>query len=429
MIFPPTRHTRLPKAAFCAHRSAFFNHFTTPFLALLSGRERGNGDRPSGRGHAPNFFYLSGITQKKSLLLLQGDQMKGSAFLFIEKPDSKRAQWEGISLTRDMAREISGIESVFFLEDFEKIFAQSMKKSPTLHVLQKSQVESKEKESLALDGWCKKKYPNHGYLPLAPIMALLRMIKSPWEIEMLKKAGAITAQAFAHLPKHIAAGKREYEIEAALAHDFIAQGSHGFAYSPIVAGGDNANVLHYNANGSVLKKGEVLLVDAGAEYGGYCSDMTRVFPIGGKFNGRQRAIYTALLGVMQAAKSLLVVGKKLAHYEKEVAKVMEKALIQLGLLSENSSQSPDHLPTLRTFFMHKTTHHLGLEVHDGADYSAPIAPGMVLTVEPGIYIKEEGTGMRLENTFLVEKEGLFDLNLGLPLPFDLLEKSFKKRKK
>jgi Xaa-Pro aminopeptidase len=280
-------------------------------------------------------------------------------------------------------------------------------------------VESRESRFIK---WCKEKYPLHNYVRVQPILAKLRCIKSKPEIELLQRACDITEKGFRRLMKFVKPGVKEYEIEAELSHEFLRNGSRGFAYEPIIASGKNSCVLHYIENSKPCRAGDILLLDVGAEYANYNADLTRTIPVSGKFTKRQKDVYNAVLRVQRAAFKLLKPGAKYFDYHKEVQQVMESELLKLKLINKSDikKQSPDK-PAFMKYFMHGTGHHLGLDVHDTGNMFQTIKEGMVWTVEPGIYIKEEGLGVRIENNVVVTKKGLHDLMKNIPVEAEEIE--------
>jgi Xaa-Pro aminopeptidase len=270
--------------------------------------------------------------------------------------------------------------------------------------------------------WCKEKYPLHHYERVAPIMAKLRAIKSPQEVELLQRACDITEKGFRRILKFVKPGVLEYEIEAEFIHEFVRNGSSGFAYEPIIASGANSCVLHYIENSRPCKSGDVLLLDVGAAYANYNADMTRTIPVNGKYTKRQKEVYNAVLRVKRAAMKLLKPGAMYFEYHKEVQKIMESELIKLKLIdkADVKKQHPDR-PLFMKYFMHGTGHHLGLDVHDIGNMFDKMQVGMVWTVEPGIYIKEEGLGVRLENNVVITKTGIHDLMKNIPVEAEEIE--------
>jgi Xaa-Pro aminopeptidase len=270
--------------------------------------------------------------------------------------------------------------------------------------------------------WCQQKYPLHKYERLAPIMHRLRSVKSKFEIELMQKACDITEKAFRRILRFVKPGVKEYEIEAEYAHEFLRNGSKGFAYEPIIASGANSCVLHYVENNKLCKDGDVLLLDVAAEYANYNSDLTRTIPVNGRFTPRQKEVYNAVLRVKREAMKLLRAGESYYDYHKEVQKIMEQELVKLKLLDKEDlkKQNPDK-PLLMKYYMHGTSHMLGLDVHDVGNMYGKIQSGMVWTVEPGIYIKEEGLGIRIENNIVVTETGIIDLMKNIPIEVEEIE--------
>jgi len=287
------------------------------------------------------------------------------------------------------------------------------------HLRASSEVQTKDDR---FSEWCRNKYPLHTYQRSAPIMHHLRAIKSDIEIALLQKACDITENGFRRILKFVKPGVMEYEIEAEFLHEFVRSRSKGFAYSPIIASGANACVLHYIENDAMCKANDVILFDVGAEYANYNADMSRAIPVSGRFTDRQRAVYQSVRNVMKAAMEMLRPGNAIPEYHKEVGKIMEKELIDLGLIDKTDvkNQHPDK-PLYKKYFMHGTSHHLGLDVHDVGDMYRKFELGMVFTVEPGIYIREENLGIRLENNVVVQKNGVLDLMKNIPIEAEEIE--------
>ncbi|WP_114751478.1 aminopeptidase P N-terminal domain-containing protein [Pleomorphovibrio marinus] len=374
-----------------------------------------------------DLFYLTGIDQEESILVLCPNFPKKEMreMLFIRKTDEHIAIWEGHKYTKEEAFAASGIEQVLWLDEFEGIFAQLMALSNEVylntneHLRAAVNVETRDARFIQ---HCKKRFPLHTYRRVAPLMHEIRSIKEPEEITQLQVACDITEQGFRRILQFVKPGVREYEIEAEYQHEFVRSGSRGFAYEPIIASGANACVLHYISNDQVCKDGDLLLFDVGAEYGNYNADMSRTIPVNGKFTKRQRAIYDAVLRVQRAACDLLKPGVTIQDYHVEVGKIMESELLSLGLLDKGDIASQDpKSPAYRKYFMHGTSHHLGLDVHDVGTMYDPVQPGMVFTVEPGIYVREEGIGVRLENNILIRENGFTDLMANIPIEAEEIE--------
>lgn len=374
-----------------------------------------------------DIYYLTGIDQEETILVLFPDfaDEKMREILFLKQTDEHIAIWEGHKYTREEAREASGIETIFWLSDFEKTFntlmaeAQGVYLNSNEHVRAVVEVETRNARFIK---WCQKRYPLHSYYKVAPLMHQLRAIKSEQEIKQIATACRITEKGFRRVLKFVKPGVTEFEIEAEYLHEFITNRSDGFAYEPIIASGASACVLHYIENNKECLDGEVLLMDVGASYARYNADMTRSIPVNGRFTNRQKAVYQAALKVMREAKELLTPGNTIAKYHKEVGRIMESELVGLGLLNRTDVKNQDEAnPVYKKYFMHGTSHHLGLNVHDVGNIYRPFEPGMVLTVEPGIYIKEEGLGIRLENNVVIQKTGLLDLMADIPIEAEEIE--------
>ncbi|MBX2956568.1 MAG: aminopeptidase P family protein [Cyclobacteriaceae bacterium] len=376
-----------------------------------------------------DLFYLTGVDQEESILVICPDypDKKLREVLFLRETNEQIATWEGHKLTKAEAREVTGIETILWTSDFHRVFntmmvmggVENVYLNTNEHYRAEVRVESRNSRFIKA---CKERYPLHKYERVAPIMSALRAIKSKYEIEQMQKACDITEKAFRRVLKFVKPGVKEYEIEAEFIHEFIRNGSRGFAYEPIIASGANACVLHYIENTSICKAGEVILLDVGAEYANYNADMTRVIPVSGKFTKRQKDVYNAVLRVKRAAYQLLRPGTMYFDYHKEVQKVMEGELLKLKLIDKTDikNQHPDK-PVVMKYFMHGTGHHLGLDVHDTGNMFSKMREGMVWTVEPGIYIKEEGLGIRLENNVVITKTRLQDLMKNIPIEAEEIE--------
>lgn len=374
-----------------------------------------------------DLFYLTGVDQEETILLLYPDakEEKYREILFVRETNEHIAIWEGHKLTKEEATEVSGIRTVMWTSEFEKVFntlmgdAEHLYLNTNEHPRAEVVVETRDARFIK---WCKERYPLHSYRRLAPIMRDLRAIKSDIEIALIQKACKITEAGFRRVLQFVKPGVKEYEIEAEYAHEFLRRGSRGFAYTPIIASGANACVLHYIDNDQVCQDGDLLLMDVGAEYANYASDMTRTIPVNGRFTPRQRQVYDAVLRVMRGAMDMLRPGNTLDEYHAAVGELMTKELVDLGLLTmdEVKNQNPDW-PAYKKYFMHGTSHHLGLDVHDVGDKYRKFEPGMVFTCEPGIYIREEGLGIRLENDVVITGNGLLDLMADIPIEAEEIE--------
>lgn len=377
---------------------------------------------------ARDIFYLSGIDQEESILLLFPDavEKKHKEVLFVRKTDEHIAVWEGPKLTKEQATKVSGIETIYWLEEFDAIFFELMSQAETIyfntneHYRQAVVTETREDRFIKAT---KEKYPAHRWAKSNPILQRLRSVKDPIELDLLQKACDITEKGFRRILNFVKPGVWEYEIEAEFIHEFIRNRSRGFAYTPIIASGNNANILHYIENNQQCKDGDLILLDVGAEYANYSSDMTRTIPINGRFTTRQKEVYQAVLDVLREANTLLVPGTIWKEYHVEVGKIMTDRLLQLGLLdkADVKNEDPDW-PAYKKYFMHGTSHHLGLDTHDYGLLWEPMKANMVFTIEPGIYIPEEGFGVRLENDVVIQESGNpIDLMENIPIEAEEIE--------
>lgn len=374
-----------------------------------------------------DLFYLSGIDQEKTILVLFPDAPlpRYREILFVRKTNEHIAVWEGHKYTKEEARAASGIRTVLWLEDYDSIVPMLLNHCSTVYVNLNendrftSDVPYRE---LRFARDLQSRLTGHSFERSGPLMAALRSIKHDIEIKLMQKAMDITEKAFRRVLRFVKPGVMEYEIEAEITHEFIRKRATGHAYTPIIASGPSACILHYNDNNRECKDGDVILLDFGAEYANYAADLTRCVPVSGQFTDRQRDVYNAVLRVMKAATHMLRPGNTIEAYHVEVGKVMEEELIGLGLLSrdEVKKQNPD-APLYKKYFMHGTSHFLGLDVHDIGDRYQPMQAGMVFTCEPGIYIPEEGLGIRLENDILVTSKDPVDLMASIPLEVEEVE--------
>ena len=375
----------------------------------------------------PDFFYLSGIDQEQSILLLFPDCPNPlyKEVLFLRQTNEHIAVWEGHKYTKEEARVASGIQSIYWLTDFDNILHSIINYATRIYINTNENdryAHTVPYRDIRMLEDLRRKYPLHHYERSAPIMRDLRVIKSEPEIQLTQKACAITRDAFVRVLKFVKPGVAEYEIEAEVIHEFIRQRATGHAYSPIIASGKNAIVLHYVDNNQICNDGDVILFDFGAEYGNYNADMSRSIPVNGRFTPRQRQVYDAVLRVMRAATQMIVAGAVWNEYHDEVGKIMTSELIGLGLLTKHDVEKQDpKLPAYKKYFMHGTSHHLGLDVHDFASRYKPFEVGNLLTCEPGIYIPAEGLGIRLENNILITKGGNIDLMADIPVEAEEIE--------
>lgn len=375
-----------------------------------------------------DILYLSGVDQEESILVIFPDcsNEKHREVLFLKETSELIAIWEGEKLTKEEAFNVSGIRTVYWLNQFPDIFKQMMAEASGVYINTNEHLRANTEVETREDRFVKQlkfDYPAHQVHKSAPIMHKIRSVKDQIEIDLMLRACNITEAGVRRLLNFIKPGVWEYEIEAELAHEFLRNRSKGFAYTPIVASGKNACVLHYIENNKQCLDGDVILLDVGAEYANYSSDLTRCIPVNGRFTERQKQVYNAVLHVKKEAEKLLVPGTIMAEYHKEVGKLMEDQLVALGLIDQTDikNQNPDW-PAYKKYFMHGTSHFLGLDTHDVGLWNEPIKAGMVFTCEPGIYIPEEGLGIRLEDDLVVMDNGSpFNLMKNIPLEAEEIE--------
>ncbi len=382
-----------------------------------------------------DIFYLTGIDQEETILLLNphSPQEHNREILFVRETNEHLAVWEGEKLTKMRATQISGIKNVQWLSAFQSQFRGAVLQSNNIYLNTNEFKNIATPVQMRDDRFreqCMSQYPLHTYKRSAPILHELRAIKSDIEVALIRQACTITEKGFRRILKYVKPGVYEYEIEAEFAHEFLKNRSRGFAYQPIIASGKDSCILHYVKNDKICQDGDVLCLDVGAEYAGYNADMTRTIPVNGKFTQRQRNVYDAVLRVLRQASALLTVGSNFEEFNKAVGEIMTEELIGLKLLKRKDvrNQNPER-PLYKKYFMHGTSHHLGLNVHDYGHYGVPFAAGMVFTVEPGIYIPEESIGIRLENDIVITQSGFIDLMGSIPIEPDEIEQLMNKRKK
>lgn len=374
-----------------------------------------------------DLFYLSGIFQEESILLLFPDAKSAEhkEILFLRETNEHIAIWEGHKYTKAEATEASGIQTVYWISQFKTIFNTLMAQAEHIylntneHTRATIEVETREAR---FTKWCLEKYPLHRYQRSSPIMHELRAIKSKIEIDLMQQAMNITEKSFRRILKFVKPGVFEYEIEAEYIHEYIRNRSRGFAYGPIIASGADSCVLHYTSNNKKCNYGDILLLDVAAEYANYASDLTRTIPVNGKYTKRQKDVYNAVLRAQREAIKMMKVGNTLDKINKEVGLYIQEELQKLRLLkvADIRNQNPA-MPAYKKYFMHGTSHFLGLDVHDVGHFNRPLEEGMVLTVEPGIYIQAEGLGVRIENNILITKKGPVDMMKNIPIETDEIE--------
>lgn len=423
------KYQQLPSALFIKNRKKLVKRMKPNSIAILNSNDimptNADGTMPFRQNN--DLFYLSAVDQEESSLLLFPDapNPKHREILFLKETSEEIAIWEGEKLTKERATEVSGVETIIWLNDFEKTLRTLVFEAENIYLNQNEHLRANVKVETADDRfqkWCKAEFPLHNYERLAPEMHEIRAIKEPEEIELMQKACDITKLGVDRILKYIKPGVMEYEIEAEIMHEFLRNRSRGFAYTPIIASGFNACVLHYIENNQEVKDGDVILMDFGAEYANYASDLTRSIPVNGKFSPRQREVYSSVLSVMKQAMAILKPGITLPDYHQQVGKMMEVELLKLGLISKEDIANQDPAwPAYKKYFMHGTSHYIGLDVHDVGSWTKPIRAGNVFTVEPGIYIREENLGIRLENDILITEDGFIDLMKDIPIEIEEIE--------
>ncbi|MGV3639745.1 MAG: aminopeptidase P N-terminal domain-containing protein [Adhaeribacter sp.] len=427
------RYEQINPELFVYNRQNFVKHLQPCSLAVFHSNDvmPTNADGTMAFRQNNDLLYLSGVDQEESILLLFPDAKdeRNREILFIRETNDHILTWEGYKLTKEQAREVSGIKNIFWTSEFKQVLNTLMAEAENVylntneHLRAVVEVETRDARFIK---WCRETYPLHNYRRLAPIMQQLRAIKSEVEIELIRQACRITEKGFRRILSFVKPGVMEYEIEAELYHEFLRNRSRGPAYGSIIASGANACILHYVDNNRECKDGDVLLMDFAAEYANYASDLSRSIPVNGTFTKRQKEVYNAVLHVFKTARNMLVPGNTLDQYHAFVGTVMQHELIKLGLLNESDvkNQDPDK-PLYKKYFMHGTSHFLGLDVHDVGNKYRPFEAGMVFTCEPGIYIREEGLGIRLENDILVTANGPVDLMENIPIEAEDIERLMK----
>ncbi len=423
------KYSSIDQNLFQTNRKNFINKLKVKSIAIFHANDEftRSGDQTYIFKQNPDLFYLTGIDQEQTILILFPGCPNPlyREVLFLRQTNEHIAVWEGHKYTIEEAKKASGIENVYWLDEFWNIVPSIIHYAETIYLNTNENdryVHQVPYRDLRFIKELKDRYPLHYYERAALILRDLRPVKSTIEIELTQKACNITRDAFIRVLKFVKPGVNEYEIEAEIIHEFIKQGGTGHAYNPIIASGRNANILHYNDNNQICKDGDVILFDFGAEYANYNADLSRSVPVNGKFTKRQKDVYNSVLHVMKEAKKMLVAGTIWNEYHEEVGKIMESELIKLGLLAKHdvAKQNPA-MPLYKKYFMHGTSHHLGLDVHDFASRYKPFEVGNILTCEPGIYIQEEGLGIRLENDILITKDGNIDLMADIPIEADEIE--------
>ena len=428
------KYHRLNKQLFIDNRERFKSMMEPNSLAIFHSNDiyptSADGIMPFKQ--ATDIFWLSGVDQEDSVLVIFPDAKRNEdkELLFLTETNDLIAVWEGEKLTKSEAFEVSGIKTVYWLSEFDTIMKSLMSQTENVYLLTQEHLRRNtpvQTREMRLNAELRIIYPNHNYKRSAPYLNKLRSVKTALEIEVMKIAAEITAAGFNRVLKFLKPDCWEHEIEAEFIHEFVKRRSRGFAYSPIIGSGSNACVLHYLENNKQCISGDLVLIDVGAEYANYACDVTRCFPVNGKFTDRQREVYESVLRVQKSSIELLKPGAILSEYHKRVGDFMTKELINLNLLTQEEvdNQNPSW-PAYKKYFMHGTSHYLGLDVHDyGLWDGSPMEAGMVFTCEPGIYIPEEGIGIRIEDDILITSNGYINLTKEIPKEVSEIEAAMK----
>ena len=428
------KYHRLNKQLFIDNRERFKSMMEPNSLAIFHSNDiyptSADGTMPFKQ--ATDILWLSGVDQEDSVLVIFPDAKRNEdkELLFLTETNDLIAVWEGEKLTKKQAFEVSGIQTVYWLSEFDTIMKSLMSQTENVYLLTQEHLRRNtpvQTREMRLNAELKTIYPNHNYKRSAPFLNKLRAVKTALEIEVMKIAAEITAAGFNRVLKFLKPDCWEHEIEAEFIHEFVKRRSRGFAYSPIIGSGSNACVLHYLENNKPCISGDLVLIDVGAEYANYACDVTRCFPVNGKFTDRQREVYESVLRVEKASIELLKPGAILSEYHKRVGDIMTKELINLNLLSQEEVDNQDpSWPAYKKYFMHGTSHYLGLDVHDYGLWDGSLMEvGMVFTCEPGIYIPEEGIGIRIEDDILITSNGYVNLTKEIPKEVSEIEAAMK----
>lgn len=430
------RYERIPQKLFVENRRRLADLLPKNALVVINANDTcpTNADGSQATVVNSDLFYLTGVEQEQSILVIypDADDEKHRELLFLREPTEENELWEGRKLDKKSARERTGIANIHWLSEFPRLFHRLMCESDHVYLNTNEhkraiiEVESREARFVADTV---RKYPVHDFRRLAPLMHRLRAVKTETELALIRKACDLTDRGFRRVLAFTRPGVKEFEVEAEFSHEFLRHGGR-FAYQPIIASGLNACCLHYLTNNQVCREGELLLLDVAASYANYNSDLTRTIPVDGRFTPRQQDVYNAVLRVLRQLVAALTPGKKLKDWQKEAEQLVERELVNLKLISlrQIKQQDPDK-PAFKKYFMHGCGHPIGLDVHDVGLTVHPIEPGWVMTVEPGIYIREEGFAVRLENDVLVTARGPVDLMSHIPIEADEIEELMNARRK
>jgi len=424
------RYLPINNELFIENRTRFIRMLPNNSVAIFYSNDKQprNGDQYFPYRQQSDFFYLSGINQEKSILLITPNH-KNTDFrvvLFLLKTNKKIATWEGNKYTKKEARILSGIDNIYWLDDFDSILQNVLKTTKDIFLnqnLDPNYIQEIKDRNSRLGGKLKEKFPSYNYVSSTQLMIKSRLIKSDKEIELLNKACAITNKAFNRVLATTKPNIFEFEIQADIEYEFTNNRANGHGYAPIIASGKNSCVLHYTDNDKKCNNGDLVLFDFGAEYANYSADMSRTIPVNGKFTNRQKECYNAVLRTFKLAKKLYVVGNTINFINEKVNSMMEKEMIKLGLFTNKDVKNQDdENPLFKQYFMHGTAHFLGLDVHDVGDKDEVFRPGMVLTCEPGLYIVKEKIGIRIENDILITSGNPIDLMKDIPIEIKDIER-------
>ncbi len=422
------RYAPIDPMLFKNNRSRFIKSLPNNSIAIFHSNDQmpKNADQLMKFKQNSDLFHLCGIDQEETVLTVLKDDNQITEAVYIRETNDLIKVWEGKKLTKEKAKKISGINNIVWNKHFKDEIIKNLNNSNISSVYLNSNEHPRativvESRDARFKKWISEKYPNKRYRKCSDLLYPIRSVKNNHEINLIKQACDITSLGVSRVLKILKPGIYEYEIEAEIIHEFLINKSSGFAYDPIIASGENACILHYGDNNKICKDGDVVLMDFGAEYANYASDLTRCFPVNGKFSKRQKDVYNSVLSVMKQAKKVLRPGVMLVEYEKMVGQMMEKELVDLGLISINEIKNSKHIPAYKKYYMHGTSHHLGLDVHDVSEPNSSISEGMVLTCEPGIYIPEEKLGIRLENDILIGEIENTDLMKDIPIEAEEIE--------
>lgn len=429
------KYLPLDPRIFIKNRERFIKQLAKNSIAIFNSNDElpENGDALYKFKQNSDLFWLTGIEQEDTMLVLYPDNAEKGyrEVLVLVRPNALKEKWDGHRLREEEAKAISGIETIIWLDSLDALLQKWIHRAENIYL---NTNENDRKGSLVpvrdyrYAQEMMQRYPLHNYLRSAPILKQLRAIKTAEEVAVMQKAIDITNGAFHRVMRFIKPGVTEYEVEAEIYHEFLKQRATRPAYGMILAGGDRARVLHYVKNNAELKDGELILMDFGAEYGNYCADLTRTIPVNGKFSRRQKEVYNACLDLHKYCVTILKPGISITDYTAKVGDEATKIFQKIGLITKQDVKNEDpNERAYRKYLYHGISHHLGIDVHDLGTVTEPIQPGMVFTIEPGIYIEEEQMGIRIENNFLITRGGNKDLMKDIPYEVDEIERIMKRK--